>query len=202
MQIVLASASPYRKAQLEAFGVKFRSERPRVDEEALKLVGPADPIELTRFLAKAKADSLISSYPEALILGSDQMAELDGERLDKPGSIAAAEAQLARLSGRAHRLITSLAVVTNAQTILETEITTVRFRDLSAVEICAYVALDRPTDCAGAYKIERAGLALVEEIRGGDPGAIQGLPLIALRRALAQLNIPLTDLWRLNHAHP
>lgn len=196
MDIVLASSSPYRRAQLENFGVTFTAAAPKCNEEALKRTGPADLVELTRYLARAKAESLRATHPAALILGSDQLAELDGARLDKPGSIEAAEAQLARLSGREHRLITSLAVIFGEHVALETELTHVRFRTLTPLEIRAYVNLDRPTDCAGAYKIERAGLALIDEVRGADPGAIQGLPLIALRRALAHLNINLTDLWR------
>ena len=200
MQIVLASTSPYRKLQLQNFGVRFLTEAPAVDEDLLKRAGPTDPVELTRHLASRKAESLRERYVGALILGSDQMVEVDGERLDKPGTAARAREQLARLSGREHRLITSLAVRLNDREVIETEITRVRLRALSVAEIAAYVELDQPLDCAGSYKIERAGLALVERVVGEDPGAIQGLPLIALRRCLDQLNIPLTDLWR-SRAH-
>ena len=200
MQIVLASASPYRKLQLQNFGVRFLTERPLVDEERLKREGPRDPVELTRYLASQKAASLRENYVGALILGSDQLAEVDGERLDKPGTAATARAQLQRLSGREHRLITSLAVRLNDREVLATEVTRIEFRKLSIEEIAAYVALDQPLDCAGSYKIERAGLSLIERISGEDPGAIQGLPLIGLRRCLDQLNIPLTELWS-HHAH-
>jgi len=200
MQIVLASASPYRKLQLHNFGVRFLSERPLVDEARLKDEGPRDPVALTRFLASRKAASLRENYVGALIIGSDQMAEVDGERLDKPGTVAAACAQLAKLQGREHRLVTSVAVRVNDREALATEVTRIRLRPLTSDEIAAYVALDQPLDCAGSYKIERAGLALIDAVAGDDPGAIQGLPLIRLRRCLAELDVSLTDLWR-SHAH-
>ena len=201
MQIVLASSSPYRKLQLQNFGVRFIADRPLVDEEHLKTTGPRDPFELTRALAAEKARSLRERYVGALILGSDQIAEIDGERLDKPGTVANARAQLARLSGREHRLITSLALRRHDDEVIETEVTHVTLRELTADEIAAYVDVDRPLDCAGSYKIERAGLGLIKSVRGDDPGAIQGLPLIAFVRGLGRMNLSLTDLWRSN-AHP
>src|SRR4051812_12326739 len=178
MQIILASQSPYRKAQLENFGLKFRAVSPKVDEEQLKASGPQDLIELTRFLAFQKATSLQKDFPDAVILGSDQLAEIDGERLDKPGSIERAEAQLARLQGRSHRLITSLSVVAPSATYTFTDITSLHMRELSAGEIKRYVQIDNPLDCAGSYKIERAGMGLIERLETQDPSAIQGLPLI------------------------
>ena len=101
MQFILSSQSPYRKSQLQNFGLRFTAHPPQVNEEELKAQGPKDLIELTRFLAFHKAESLRARYPAAIILGSDQIAECAGERLDKPGNRARALEQLQKLSGRA-----------------------------------------------------------------------------------------------------
>lgn len=191
--IILASQSPYRRAQLEAFGLKFTPMKPAVDEDALKRHGPSDLAELTRFLAKAKAESLRQSHPHALIIGSDQLVDLAGERLDKPGTRERARAQLLQMQGRSHRLITSVALVHGTEVFLHTEITTIRLRPLAASEIDDYLDVDQPYDCAGSYKIERAGIGLLESVSGNDPSAIQGLPLIGLCEGLRKLGIPI---WR------
>jgi septum formation protein len=195
MQIILASQSPYRKALLENFGLTFTAVAPKVDEEELKTRGPQDLIELTRFLAFHKASSLQKQYPAAIILGSDQIAEFDGVRLDKPGSLARAEEQLARMQGRTHRLITSLCVLAPSANYTYTDITSIHLRELSKSEIKAYLELDKPFDCAGSYKIEKAGMALVARVETQDPSAIQGLPLISLTTALKSLKL---ELWRKN----
>ena len=195
MDLILASQSPYRKALLQNFGLTFKTLAPKVNEDALKLRGPRDLIELTRFLAYEKANSLQDEHPRAIILGSDQVVELDGERLDKPGSVARAAEQLQSLQGRSHRLITSLCVIAPADSYMFTDVTTIHLRKLSAEDIAAYLHLDQPYDCAGSYKIEKAGLALVEKIETQDPSAIQGLPLLSLTTAFHQLAIPLSELW-------
>ena len=196
MQLILASTSPYRRAQLEAFGLKFRAEKPKADESALKLSGPKDLEELTRFLSEKKARSLESDFPEALIIGSDQLADLSNERLDKPGSFAAAKAQLQRLSGHEHRLITSVALVSKGRCWIHTDITRIRLKMLSEAEIESYLETDEPFDCAGSYKIEKAGMALVEKIETKDPSAIQGLPMLGLTRGFQELGVSIAQLWR------
>ncbi|MBX3022732.1 MAG: septum formation protein Maf [Bdellovibrionales bacterium] len=196
MQVVLASLSPYRRAQLSAFGIPYIPQAPQVDEEALKRQGPKDLVELTRFLAAQKAQSLAAQYPGGIVIGSDQLAELNGERLDKPGTAAKALEQLRRLSGQTHRLITSLAVIHKGRTLIETEITHLTMRRLDQDYLKAYLATDEPYDCAGSYKIEKAGLSLIEKVVGDDPSAIQGLPLIALTRCLLQLGVSPQTLWR------
>lgn len=195
MQIILASQSPYRRALLENFGLKFESVAPLVNEDELKETGPEDLLELTRFLSLQKANSLRTRFPNAIILGSDQLAELAGRRLDKPGSVQRAIDQLKQLQGRAHRLITSLAVVSPSQTLISTNVTTIKLRALNDDLIHAYVKQDHPVDCAGSYKIEKAGMALIEKIESEDPSAIQGLPLTHLTKALASLNVPMSDIW-------
>lgn len=189
MQLILASTSIYRKALLDAFGISFQAMAPAVNEESLKSQGPADPVELTRFLALKKAESLKTAYDNAVIVGCDQIAEVGGERLDKPGDAARAVLQLRKLQGKTHRLITSLAVVSPLKTIERTDITTLTMRSLSDVEIQDYIRLDQPFDCAGSYKIEKGGLALMTAVQTQDPSAIQGLPLIALSQALLELGL-------------
>lgn len=195
MQFILASQSPYRKLMLENFGLQFQAHAPKVIEENLKKDGPKELIDLTRFLALKKAESLKSLYSNAIIIGSDQIAEIHGQRLDKPGSADNARSQLKILSGKTHRLITSIAVISPLKTVMATDLTTITMRTLSDEEIAAYVALDQPLDCAGAYKIEKAGLTLMEKVDSQDPSAIQGLPLIALTRSLNELGIHITQMW-------
>lgn len=196
MHLILASQSPYRRLQLENFGVRFKAVQPKVDESALKLTGPTDLVALTVFLARAKAESLASIYPDAAIIGSDQLVDLDGRRLDKPGSREQAKHQLECLQGRKHRLITSLAVVYCGQSAEFTDLTEIQLRTLDEETIEAYLDRDAPYDCAGSYKIEKAGLGIVERMQTQDPSAILGLPLIGLTKALSSLGIPLTQLWR------
>lgn len=196
MTLILASQSPYRRRLLEKIQIQFLADSPQVDEEQLKKTGPSDLVELTRFLAEKKAQSLVSRHPQSLILGSDQIAEVEGERLDKPGTPEAAKRQLRRLSGRTHRLITSLALVSPLKTVVRTDVTEVTFRLLTDEEINAYVELDRPFDSAGSYKIEMAGLALVDKLKTRDPSAIQGLSILDLNAALEELGLKLTSFWR------
>ena len=194
--IVLASQSPYRRQQLENFGLKFTAFKPKVDEDELKKQGPRDLTELTRFLSAHKALSLVGDHPTALILGSDQLAELGGERLDKPGDHDRAKAQLGRMSGREHRLITSLNLRLGDRTLNYTEVTRIKIKNLDDAMIEAYLRLDQPYDCAGSYKIERAGLSLVESIEGKDPSAVQGLPMLSLLRGMEALNLSVKDYWK------
>jgi len=195
MKLVLASQSPYRKALLENFGLKFETQPPRVDEDRLKKTGPTDLVELTKYLALKKAERLQSLYDNAVIIGSDQICELGNHRLDKPGSQENAIIQLTQMSGKTHRLITSVAVVSPLKTSVATNITAMKMRELKFEEIAAYVKTDNPIDCAGSYKIEKAGLSLMESVDTEDPSAIQGLPMIALTKALSDLGIHLTQLW-------
>lgn len=195
MQLILASQSQYRKAQLQAFGISFKAMAPNVNEEQLKAQGPKDLVELTRFLALKKAESLKTAFDNAVIVGADQVAEVNGERLDKPGDKPQAVAQLKKLSGKSHRLITSIAVISPLKTIQRTDVTTLIMRELSDEDIHEYIRIDEPFDCAGSYKIEKAGLALMENVQTQDPSAIQGLPMISLSQALQELGFNLSQIW-------
>ncbi|MBN1946109.1 MAG: septum formation protein Maf [Bradymonadales bacterium] len=193
--IVLASRSPYRIELFRRLGLPFSAVAHRCDEEALKMDRSDLPL-LASTLARLKAESLKERYPEALIVGSDQVAELDGEILGKPGDEQAAVAQLMRMRGRVHRLITALALVRpGPKGGVETavDITRLKMRDLSDQEIRSYVHRDRPLDCAGSYRIERLGIALFESIETEDFTAIIGLPLLSLVSMLRELGIPVLD---------
>ena len=177
--LVLASTSVYRRELLARLQLEFETFAPRVDETPL----PDELPELTALrLAAAKARSAAASYPTAVIIGSDQVAELDGLRLDKPGNRERAQEQLRRASGREVVFHTAVSVL-QAQTGRAQERvvpTRVRFRRLTPSQIWAYLDREQPYDCAGSAKSEGLGIALLEHIRGDDPTALIGLPLIAL----------------------
>ena len=190
MQIILASTSPYRKAQLKALGLRFRAVRPEFDEKKFSSLNPKlSPKLLCRKLAEQKALSLQSKYPDAVIIGADQLVSFKGKILGKPGSLSRAEKQLASMSGQTHELITSVSVV--APTLRQTHVVVakVQMRKLSKNEIRNYVRRDKPTDCAGSYKFERAGLSLMDKVVVNDPSALIGLPLIKLCKSLKILGL-------------
>lgn len=186
--IVLASTSRYRRALLERLGLAFTAAAPDCDEEALKDPALA-PQALAEHLAEAKARSLAARHPAAVIIGSDQLADLDGEILGKPGSREAAIAQLQRMSGRSHRLITAMALWEQGRLHRHTDVTVLHMRRLERAELERYVDADEPLDCAGSYKLERQGIALFERIDSADHSAITGLPLIALCSLLRSLGV-------------
>ena len=186
--LILASTSRYRGELLARLAVPFVAVAPDCDEDAYKSRG-FSPRDLAETLALAKAESLRAAYPEAAILGGDQLAEIDGEILGKPGSEAAARAQLARLAGRTHTLITAVALVGRGQVLRHTDVTRLTMRALSAEQIARYVAADRPLDCAGSYKLELLGIALFSRIESADHTAIVGLPLLAITAMLGEIGI-------------
>lgn len=182
--LVLGSSSRYRRDLLGRLGVPFDVAAPRIDEEAVQRSG-AEPERVALRLAVAKAATVADTRTNAFVIGSDQVVELDGEILGKPGDEHGARAQLARLSGRAHRLVTALALRAPDGTLrTHVDVHTMTLRTLGSSEIERYVAADQPFDCCGAYKIESLGIALFDRIEGDDFTAIVGLPLIALARLL------------------
>ena len=186
--IVLASTSKWRRGLLERLGMPFLQQTPPFEE------GPRPdltPFEVARTFACGKAQSLISSCPTALIIGSDQVLELDGRRLNKPESIAGCEQRLRALAGRWHALHTGVAIVDAKTGVEHVEAVTVRLkmRQLCDGDIRTYVERDQPIGAAGAYLIEGAGIALFEEIEGSDESAVVGLPLLLVCRLLRQHGI-------------
>ncbi len=185
--LILASSSPYRRELLARLRLPFSSVSPDIDESTLPEESAAQAVIR---LAGAKALKVAEKYPSGLIIASDQLLVRDGEFVSKPGSIESARAQLAAASGRTLTFYTSLCVraPTGAQ---EMSVTTsvVTFRKLTAFTIERYLALEKPIDCAGAFKCEGLGIALLARIESADPTALIGLPLIALVTHLERLGV-------------
>lgn len=189
-RLVLASTSRYRAELLRRLGVAFEVVAPGVDEEAFKAADPAAD-QLVRELALAKARAVAARCGDAIVIGSDQCAELDGAILGKPGTAERAAAQLAALSGRTHRLWTGVALVDGRTGTARSHVDCheLSMRALDAAAIARYVESDLPLDCAGSYKIESLGIALFERVEGSDFTAITGLPLTVVVRMLAELGV-------------
>lgn len=177
--LVLASTSPYRRELLGRLGLEFTTFAPHLNEAPL--AGESASATAVR-LALAKARAAVATFPDALIVGSDQVAELDGVRLDKPGRRERALEQLERVSGREVVFHTAACLLEARNGRVQERLvsTQVRFRTLSRSQISAYLDREQPYDCAGSAKSEGLGIALLESIRGDDPTALIGLPLIAV----------------------
>jgi septum formation protein len=181
--LILASASPYRRALLERLGLAFESIAPGVSETH---VSGESPVDRALRLAREKAQAVVAGHTGAVVVGSDQVAAAGNEVLDKPGDGARCRAQLAALSGRTARFYTGCVVLGAGSSLhlAHVDTTTVVFRSLRDEEIERYVARERPFDCAGGFKAEALGIALLECIESVDPTALIGLPLIWLSGAL------------------
>ena len=175
--LILASTSVYRRHLLERLRLPFDVIAPDVDEAALPHESPE---ALARRLALAKAQAVATLYPESVVIGSDQVADLNGQALGKPGRHARAVAQLQRMRGQAVIFQTAVAVVCQATGFAQTELASVKvqFRDLTDAQIEAYLLAEKPYDCAGSAKSEGLGIALLARIDNDDPTALVGLPLI------------------------
>ena len=190
LPLILASTSVYRRELLERLNIPFSCVSPGVREEPI--AGEPPPERALR-LAQAKARAVSAQYPQAVVIGSDQVCAAGERVLGKPGDAAAARAQLAALSGSEASFHTACAVMGptanaakpgEARPLLHLDRTIVRFRALDAGEIARYVELDRPLDCAGGFKVESAGIALFTRVASADPTALTGLPLIFVADAL------------------
>ena len=190
MKLVLASTSVYRRELLQRFGLPFDIARPDLDESPLPEETPWATAER---LAVEKARAVASQFDSALIIGSDQVAYMDGARFGKPGTVERAIAQLKSMSGRSVIFHTALAVLNTRTSHVQVDAvaTEVRFRTLSDEEIVRYVDKERPLDCAGSAKSEGLGITLLDALRGDDPNALVGLPLIALARMLRNEGVAL-----------
>jgi septum formation protein len=188
-ELLLASASRHRAKLLERLRLPFQVRPADVDETPLPRELPGD---MAGRLAEAKARAIHRLMPGAVVIGSDQVASLDGAILRKPGGPAAAQRQLQAASGRMVEFDTGVCVCTPDGSIqLENVPFRVQFRQLSAAGIAAYLEAERPYDCAGSFKAEGLGIVLFERLEGDDPTALIGLPLIALSRMLRQAGYPL-----------
>jgi septum formation protein len=189
--VVLASTSPYRRALLARILPDFATVAPAVDESPR----PGErPDELALRLAIAKARAVSALHPGQVVIGSDQVAELDGHALGKPGTHARAQHQLAACSGRSVRFVTAVCVIdSHGHEYTALDETAVCFRTLDAGEIDRYLRREQPYDCAGSFKCEGLGIVLFERIDSRDPTALVGLPLIALAALLRRAGIDPLD---------
>ena len=188
--VVLGSTSRYRRELLSRLHLPFEVAAPAVDETPL----PAEaPRELALRLALAKARAVAARHPEAVVIGSDQVADLAGQPLGKPGEHARAVQQLRQMRGQTVVFQTALAVVCLATGFEEVDLAPVRvqFRDLTDDEIEHYLQIEKPYDCAGSAKSEGLGIALLDAIDNDDPTALVGLPLIRTARLLRAAGVKL-----------
>ena len=194
-KLVLGSTSVYRCELLSRLRIPFSVAAPDVDETPL----PGErPVDLARRLALAKAQAVARKFPDCVVIGSDQVADLDGEPLGKPGNHARALAQLQHMRGKTVIFHTAVAVVCLENGFEQEALAPVkvRFRDLSDGEIEAYLRAEEPYDCAGSAKSEGLGIVLLESIDSDDPTALVGLPLIRTSAMLRAAGVALLNTQR------
>lgn len=182
-ELILGSTSRYRRELMQRLCIPFDVAAPDVDETPR---AGESPYDLACRLALAKARAVAALHPDAVVIGSDQVADLGGEPLGKPGTHERAVAQLQRMRGQTVVFQTAVAVVCQATGFEQSDLAPVRvvFRDLSDAEIEYYLRTEQPYDCAGSAKSEGLGIALLESINNDDPTALVGLPLIRTCRML------------------
>jgi len=187
-QLILASTSRYRRELLARLRLPFDVVSPEVDESPLPGESPA---ALAQRLALAKARAVSQRHPDAVVIGSDQVADLSGEPIGKPGTHERAVAQLRRMRGRSVVFQTAVAVVCTATGYAGAALVpvTVRFRAMDDAEIEHYLRTEQPYDCAGSAKAETLGIALLDAIESSDPTALIGLPLIKTCALLREAGI-------------
>lgn len=192
MKLVLGSTSPFRKALLQRLCIDFECDSPNIDETPL----PDEPIkDMVIRLAIAKAQAISSNHPDALIIGSDQSAVLNGEKLSKPGNFENAFKQLSRASGQKITFQTGLCLLNTKTGNIQSACIpyTVVFKKLTATMIENYLHKEEPYNCAGSFKSEGLGIALFERFEGDDPNALIGLPLIELVNFLGNEGFSILD---------
>ncbi len=190
--LILASTSPYRRELLARLRIAFEVAAPEVDETAF---ANETPSQLALRLARAKARAVLQRRPDAVVIGSDQVAELDGAAIGKPGSYERAAMQLRSMSGRSVVFQTGVCVTTRSFEEAALVPVTVRFRKLDDADIETYLRLEQPFDCAGSAKVETLGIALLDAVHSDDPTALVGLPLIQTCRLLRRAGLdPLNPL--------
>ena len=188
MNVILASTSPYRKTLLQRLGIPFTCENPGVDEDQYKSLG-LEPAVLAQKLAYEKAHAVHLRHPNSLVIGGDQLGEVDGTILGKPGTAEKALVQLQLMRGKTHRLLTAVHLLGPQIDIPHLAVTRLHMRQLTDDELRAYIKLDQAFDCAGSYKIEQHGIKLFNEIQCDDMNTIMGLPLIWLQTALLKAGV-------------
>jgi septum formation protein len=176
MEILLASTSPARRALMDALRLPYRAVAPGVDEMVTRQTRVHDAVAM---LARRKAEAVRAQSPGALVIGADQLVDLDGRKVEKPADLAAARAQLRSLLGRTHEILTGVCLLWPGGALEEVDVARVSFYAVADDELERYLATDEWRGCAGGYRIEGAGQALVERLEG-DRTSVQGLPMIRL----------------------
>ena len=192
--IVLASASPYKKMLLDRLGIPFTCCAPNIDESPTSTEGGA---VLAQRLAEQKAQHIAQQFPQAIVIGADQTAVLDGQILGKPGNHHSAVAQLSAQSGRTVLFYSGISLARYTQGKLEYQSrvnsTEVSFRPLSQQQIDHYLEIEQPYDCAGSFKSEAMGISLFSAVKSDDPSSLIGLPLIDLCSMLAEWDVDILN---------
>jgi septum formation protein len=190
--LILGSTSPYRRELLQRLRIPFEVQSPDVDETPL---ADETPMALAQRLALAKAHAVAQRFPQAIVIGSDQVADLHGQPLGKPGNHANAVEQLQRMRGQTVVFQTAVSVVCQASGFAQSGMSQVKvlFRQFSDQALQDYLYAEQPYDCAGSAKSEGLGIALLECIDNQDPTALVGLPLILTCRLLRAAGLPLYD---------
>lgn len=188
MKLLLASSSPWRRTLLQRLGLPFECASPDVDESPLPGEAPANTAQR---LARCKAQALAAAHPDTLVIGSDQVCELNGQALGKPGTLQNAREQLLACSGQTALFHTGLCLFNtgNGQMLESLDRYEVGFRQLTETEIDVYLAREDVLGCAGSFRAEGLGIALFERMAGEDFNALVGLPLISLCRLLRQAGL-------------
>lgn len=188
MQIILASSSTYRQSLLAKLGLPFDAIAPEVDESPLP---DETPDTLAKRLSHCKAMAIASQYPNAIVIGSDQVASIEGKLLGKPGDFTTAKMQLSLCSGKDVTFYTGLCVHNGKKnsTHVRVDTFTVSFRKLSTAQIESYLTKETPFDCAGSFKSEGLGICLFTKLSGKDPNSLVGLPLVSLNDMLLNESI-------------
>jgi len=178
-KLILASSSRYRKELLSRLGINFNTQSPNIDESSQLSETPS---QLVLRLSEAKARALVTTHPDALIIGSDQVATIDKLILTKPGNHENAVQQLTSSSGKQVIFHTGLCLFNSKSNVTQLDVITysVTFRTLTDEQIDRYLKREQPYDCAGSFKSEGLGISLFEKMQGDDPSALMGLPLIKL----------------------
>ena len=187
--LILASTSVYRRELLQRLGIPFGVQAPKIDETPL---AEEDTLSLALRLAQAKALAISKMHPEAWVIGSDQVADLNGSALGKPGNFENAMAQLQKMRGATVKFHTALCLMRGEESTTLCVPTEVQFRNLPDEVLESYLLTETPYDCAGSAKVEGLGISLIEKLHSDDPTALIGLPLIALSGLLrdAGFSIP------------
>ena len=184
-ELILASTSPARKALLGGLGLPFRAEAPGVDEA---IVAGMTPLRAVSVLAERKARAVWTRFPQALVIGSDQLVGFEGRAIGKAADAKGARAQLQSMAGNTHEIFTGVCVVGAGFLSTEVEVARLTLWPLSGPELEGYVATGEWEGCAGSYRVEGRGQALFKEIQG-DRTAIQGLPMTLLVRLLREAGV-------------